>query len=138
MERPSWTNIAIATAAAIGLGIGIYFLSKETSTFDPKGEHNLENLKIILNELHLEYTCIYARYYNMMLKMKEKEEMEKLPPQVVSGIEADLRRELEEKNKAVLSFVEVGRSDFKKSLDLVSLNHWTAYFKDDPEVKKLA
>lgn len=70
MERPSMTTIALCTAAAIGLAMGVYFLSKDTEiAIDVKNKHTRENLIIILNEMHLEYTCIYTRYYNMILKM---------------------------------------------------------------------
>lgn len=64
------TTIALCTAAAIGLAMGVYFLSKDTEiAIDVKNKHTRENLIIILNEMHLEYTCIYTRYYNMILKM---------------------------------------------------------------------
>lgn len=136
MEKPSWTTLAVATAAAIGLGVGIYFLSKdEVIALDLKGKHKVENLRIILNDLHLEYTCIYTRYYNLILKLKEQG---KFDPRMSSQIEADLKADLAEKNKQVIASREAQRDDFKEGLDPTSLELWVSKFKDDPEVKKLA
>ena len=73
MEKPSIGTIALCTVAALGLAAGVYFLSKDDAliAIDIKNKHTKENLLIILNELHLEYTCIYTRYYNLILKTKD-------------------------------------------------------------------
>ena len=134
--KPEWTKVALYTAAAVTIGISIWYLSKdEVIVLDFKGKHNLENLKILLNELHLEYTCIYSRYYNAMLKLKDKNEFN---DRVKNAIENDLRGDLAEKNKSVLAYRETARDDFREGLDPASLEKWVDHFKDDPEVKKLA
>ena len=96
MERPSLTTIALCTAAALGLAAGVYFLSKDTEgALDLSSKHTRENLLIILNELHLEYTCIYTRYYNLILKMQDQK---KWNDNLKSKIESDLLGDLKEKN----------------------------------------
>jgi hypothetical protein len=95
MERPSITTIALCSAAAIGLAVGVYFLSKDTErALDLKNKHTRENLLIILNEMHLEYTCIYTRYYNLILKMQDQK---KWNDSLKSKIESDLKNDLKEK-----------------------------------------
>ena len=95
MERPSIATIALCSAAAIGLAVGVYFLSKDTEeALDLKNKHTRENLLIILNEMHLEYTCIYTRYYNLILKMQDQK---KWNDSLKSKIESDLKNDLKEK-----------------------------------------
>lgn len=60
--------------ATIGTLIGgslLWYLSREKSiTIDPE-IHTDAQFKAILAEIKLEFTCIYVRHYNLILKMKE-------------------------------------------------------------------
>ena len=66
------TKIIAASVGAVLLGATVYYLSMDDSSrrLDPK-RHTLEKLKKILAQCKLEYTCIYARNYNIMQKQKE-------------------------------------------------------------------
>lgn len=88
-----------------------------------------------MNELHLEYTCIYTRYYNLMLKLKDQN---RLNPKVKSQIEQDLQKDLVQKNAQICESVETERDKFKEGLTVKGLEQWTAHFKNDEEVKRLA
>ena len=64
--------------AMIGLGAlavaGIaYYLSQDTDALDYK-EYTKEKLETLMKEVQLELTCIYARNYNLLLKVKENDE----------------------------------------------------------------
>lgn len=58
---------------------------------DLSGEkYTLEKLKEVLMELELEFTCIYARVYNLMQKLKENAEANEGAP-----FDKDMLRRLE-------------------------------------------
>ena len=104
---------------AISLGVGIYFLSKDEAVkIDTENKHRIENLHILLNELHLEYTCIYTRYYNLILKLKDQG---KLNPKVKNQIEQDLLKDIAQKNHQILETVESDRDRFKEGLTVKGL-----------------
>ena len=135
-ERISWTQVALYSVVAIGLGVGVYLLSKDQEVkLDVTGKHRIENLHILLNELHLEYTCIYSRYYNLLIKMKDQG---RLMPQVKNQIEGDLLKDLAQKNQQVVELIETERDRFKEGLTVKGLEQWTAHFSKDAEVKRLA
>ena len=135
-ERPSWASVALYTTVAIGLGVGIYFLSKDYDvSLDLNDKHKLENLHLLLNELHLEYTCIYTRYYNLLLKLKDQN---RVNPKVKNQIEQDLLKDLAQKNGQICESIETDRDKFKEGLTVKGLEQWTAHFKNDPEVRRLA
>lgn len=120
----------------MGLSVGIYFLSKDSDVeLDINGKHSLKNLTILLKELNLEYTCMYARYYSMMLKLNE---LKKLNPNTKNRIEMELLADMRTKNHQILEQTESSRDNYKKGLTVEALRKWTEHFKDDPEVKRLA
>ena len=76
MEKPSWTTVAIGAVAAVAVGVAIYMIAKDDDeSFDlDDAKYSKENLLKLLRESELEYTCIYTRYYNIIMKMKERKE----------------------------------------------------------------
>jgi hypothetical protein len=65
-----------AALGLVGAGAVFYFLSREESCpvkFNPQ-LHNLKKLQEIIEELRLDFTCIYVRNYNLMLKMIENKQ----------------------------------------------------------------
>ena len=85
-------------------------------------------------ELHLEYTCIYTRYYNLLLKLKEQNTAN---PQIMAQLERDVKADLAEKNKQVLACFETDRDKFKEGVNPQALENWIVHFRDDPEVQRL-
>lgn len=66
-----------AGIGALALTYVVYRLSQDdTPPLDPKGKHTLEKLKQLLAETKLEYTCIYARNYNIMMRTKDAGEFD--------------------------------------------------------------
>ena len=135
MSQPSIKTIALCAAAVIGTAAAIYYLSKDQGAALDKSKHTKENLLRILNELHLEYTCIYARYYNTMLRFKDEK---KWNEGLKNKLEADLFSDLKEKNASVCAYNEGERDSFRNNLTPELLEEWTKTFKDEPEVKQLA
>lgn len=88
--------------AALGVAAGgalLYYLSREESVkFDSK-IHSREAFLQLLEELNLEYVCIYVRNYNMLLKMRENNE---LKPDILKGAEAESERDIENKTVSVI------------------------------------
>ena len=89
----------------------------------------------MLKEISLEYTCMYTRYYSMMLKMKEQN---KLNPNTMQRVKNELLSDKSRKNHQVLLQTEGERDDFKKGLTVEAFYKWTEHFKDNEEIKKLA
>lgn len=76
MDNVSNKTLILASVGAIALGVAVYYLSQDDSEskIEPKKKHTLEKLKQILDQTKLEFTCIYARNYNIMLRAKENNE----------------------------------------------------------------
>jgi hypothetical protein len=61
-------QIALGVLGVLASGAVLYYLSREAPIkLDPK-IHTKEKFMELLDELNLEYTCIYVRNYNMILK----------------------------------------------------------------------
>ena len=70
----SLRNIVLASVGAIALSVSLYYLSREKgfdTKIDIKNKHTKKRLQELMGEFQLEYTCIYARNYNIMLRSKE-------------------------------------------------------------------
>jgi hypothetical protein len=120
-------QIAIAALGVVAGGAFLYYLSKEERVkFDSK-LHTREAFLNLLEELNLEYVCIYVRNYNMLLKMRENNE---LKPDILRGAEAESERDIENKTISVI-----------KQNPGFTLEHVTQFIKDnanDPIVKGYA
>lgn len=92
-------QIAITTFGLLAGGAVLYFLSKEESVkLDPK-IHTREAFLALLEELNLEYVCIYVRNYNMLLKMKESNE---LNADMLRAAEAESEKDISAKTTQVI------------------------------------
>lgn len=92
-------QIAITALGVIAGGALLYFLSKEESVkLDPK-IHTREAFLALLEELNLEYVCIYVRNYNMILKMKENNE---LTADILRAAEAECEHDITAKTNQVI------------------------------------
>jgi hypothetical protein len=66
-------QLIFATLGLAGAGALVYYLSRDVSVhakFDSK-VHTEERMMALMEELKLEYTCIYVRHYNLIKKMQE-------------------------------------------------------------------
>jgi len=61
-----WATIGTLSGAAL-----LYYLSRDNAPKFDSTLHTNEKILSILAELKLEFTCIYVRHYNLILKMKE-------------------------------------------------------------------
>ena len=92
-------QIAITALGVIAGGALLYFLSKEESVkLDPK-IHTREAFLALLEELNLEYVCIYVRNYNLILKMKENNE---LTADILRAAEAECEHDITAKTNQVI------------------------------------
>ena len=121
-----------AALGAVGIAVlagGIWFLSKDDSIgFDPK-VHTREELLEVLRECNLEFTCLYARAYNILFKMKENNV---LSPQNMHDLRSQISQQVVRKTTQVLKSYE--GKDYNETM----LADWMQHFKDDKEVQELA
>jgi predicted transcriptional regulator len=65
-------QILFGALAAVSAAAVVYYLSADnaatTTKFDPK-IHTEERMMQLMDELKLEYTCIYVRHYNLIKRM---------------------------------------------------------------------
>lgn len=66
-------RIAMAVGAVVVGGALLWYLSNDADQvkYDSK-VHTPEKMKMLLAELQLEYSCIYVRHYNLILRLKEQ------------------------------------------------------------------
>lgn len=67
-------SLIYTTLGVVGAGALVYYLSRDTSVankFDAK-IHTEDRMMVLMEELKLEYTCIYVRHYNLIKKMQEQ------------------------------------------------------------------
>ena len=65
-------TIGLLSAAALA-----YYISRDSQTnglFDPK-IHTDEKMLELMDELKLEFTCMYVRHYNLLKKVQESGEL---------------------------------------------------------------
>ena len=76
MENINTKTIVGISIGAVVLGAAVYLLSRDDgqTLIEPKYKHTLSKLKKILDQCKLEYICIYARNYNIMMRQKENNE----------------------------------------------------------------
>jgi hypothetical protein len=118
-KQIAFTALGVVASAAL-----LYYLSREESVkFDSK-VHTREAFLQLLEELNLEYVCIYVRNYNMLLKMRDNNE---LNAEILRGAEAESERDIENKTTSVI-----------KQNPGFTLEHVTKFLKDnssDPIIK---
>jgi hypothetical protein len=126
---------AAAGFGALALAYVVYRLSQDDSApLDPKGKHSLEKLKQLLAETKLEYTCIYARNYNIMMRTKDAGEFNE---NLLSQLEALVGQEIEQKTEEICKY---NQANGLKLDDLTKerFGEWVTYFASDPVVKEQA
>ena len=131
MESVSNKTLIAAGIGAIALGIAVYMMSKDDSEpLDSSGKHTLEKLKIVLNEMKLEYTCIYTRNYNIMLKAKAAGDFNDA---LKTQLEALVNREIDQKTEEVCKYNQANGLKMK-DLTKQRLEQWISLYSKDPEV----
>ena len=76
-DNQNYVKYALYGAAAIGLAAAVWWLSSDDMVeLDYNDGFTKEKLRALLEEIQLEYTCIFCRNYNIMLRIKENDEFE--------------------------------------------------------------
>ena len=91
-----YSALALSGAAAI-----LYLLSRDSSNevrFNPK-VHTLEKLKKLLEDMQLDFTCIYVRAYNLILTMKENNQFK---PQMLADFSTQINHEIGDKAAQII------------------------------------
>lgn len=76
MDNKSMLKYAAAGVGAIVLGAAIWYMSKDSNVELDYNVYTKEKLEALMKEVELEFTCIYTRNYNILLKIKESDEFE--------------------------------------------------------------
>ena len=70
-DNNQMVKYAVAGLSVIGLAAAVWFLSKDSDGDLDKKKFSRDRLEQLMKELQLEITCIYARNYNVMLKIRD-------------------------------------------------------------------
>lgn len=92
-----WGALGLISASAL-----VFYLSRDSSVaakFDPK-VHSDERMLSLMEELKLEYTCIYVRHYNLIKRMQEQGTFQK---QHIHDLKGQVEQEKADKFKNVVS-----------------------------------
>ena len=65
---------AAASIGVLAVGFLAYYLSKDDTEELDYNRYNVKKFEALMDEIRLEFTCIYARNYNLFLKIKENGE----------------------------------------------------------------
>jgi len=98
MENNQSVRYAIAGLSAVALGALVWYMSKDDlSELDYK-KYTKEILASIMKETQLEFTCIYTRNYNILLRIKESDEFEE---SVMDQIRTLINKEMRDKSEQI-------------------------------------
>lgn len=103
-DTSSYIKYALAGIGAIGLAAAVWYLSAdEDAVLDPK-KYTKERLEKLMTELQLEITCIYARNYNVMLKIRTQLEKEgrTFEPEDMQALRTLVNNEIKDKQEQVV------------------------------------
>ena len=67
-------QVLVSVLGVLAGGALLYYLSREEKVKLDSNVNTRERFLALLEELNLEYVCIYVRNYNMLLKYKENGE----------------------------------------------------------------
>jgi len=87
----SMVKYAVAGIGAIAMAGLVYYLSSDDFVALDYKRYNVEKFEVLMNELNLEFTCIYTRNYNTYLKIKENGEGE---DDLIDRVKLQVEREL--------------------------------------------
>lgn len=79
-------NLIYGALATLGVGAAVYFLTRDGDvevSFNPK-VHTVEKLLPFLEDMHLDFRCIYVRVYNLILTMKASNQFK---PQMLQDLQ---------------------------------------------------
>lgn len=66
VETNQMAKFAAIGVGAIAIGAMVWYLSRDDETLNYK-RYTKQRLEKLMTEMELEFTCIYARNYNLML-----------------------------------------------------------------------
>ena len=135
------TKVALGAVVAGAIGLGLWCLSSDSGGASigaaPAGKlkyrtvHTLEKLTEILDELELEFICVYTRVYNLMLKSKEAKTWE---PAMLGRMRGQVHNDIAEKTDQVLA-----KPEYKDlGLNRQDLDEWVKHFAHVPVIRKQA
>ena len=133
MENINTKTLVGISIGAVVLGAAVYLLSRDDgqTLIEPKYKHTLSKLKKILDQCKLEYICIYARNYNIMMRQKENNEWS---AEMLDNMQGMIEQEMDHKTGEVVKYQQ--KEDLcMEDLTVATLEAWIAYYKDTKEVK---
>ena len=144
-DTQTMIKYAAASIGALTLCGIAYYLSHDESTALDFSRYNLEKFQALMAEVQLEFTCIYCRNYNLLLKIKDSGEK-------VDGIMDQIRtlinKEMKDKTEQIIEdycfqcHPESHPKDCdheKECLTMRQFEDWSEQFGDEPfMVKQIA
>ena len=90
----------LAGVSTVALGALIWYLSKDDEALDYR-KYSKDRLMRLMEEVELELTCIYARNYNLLLKIKE-ESPDDFGPGAMNELRTLVNNEIKDKQAQVI------------------------------------
>ena len=103
-DNNQMVKYAVAGLSVIGLAAAVWFLSKDSDGDLDKKKFSRDRLEQLMKELQLEITCIYARNYNVMLKIRDQLEKEDkaFGPEDMQALRRLVNNEIKDKQEQVV------------------------------------
>jgi hypothetical protein len=142
MESNQTIKYALAGLGAVALGTLVWYLSKdEYHELDYK-KFNKAKLEAVMKEIQLEFTCIYTRNYNILIRLKESEEFDQ---SVLDQMETLVGKEIKDKTLQVCEEYcfkchpnshDEKCDHVKESIDLRQFEDWVCHFSQEDFIVK--
>ena len=142
-DNNSVLKYAVAGVGAIALGALVWYLSKDD--FEPLDYTKYDKVKLeaLMKELELEITCIYARNYTILLRVKENGED---TPDMMNELRTLVEHEIRDKKEQVVEdycfrthpkSYDPDTADYpKEGITVQQFDAWVEHFDNEPFMNK--
>ena len=117
-SNQNMVKYAAMGVGAIALGAFVWYLSKDDASELDFSKYTKDKLENLMKEVQLEFTCIYTRNYNILLKIKESDEYEE---GILDQVRVLINREMKDKTEQVCE-------DYELPLTSAQLEAWIEKF----------
>ena len=142
-DSQSMIKYAVVGIGAMAIAGLMLYLSRDegSSSLDYK-RFTKEKLRVLMDEMQLELTCIYARNYNLLLKIKENGQDD---DELMDSLRVLINRETKDKQQQVIEDFclnchpeghSSSRCDKKVTITMAQFQQWVERFEDEPFMVK--
>ena len=90
---------AAVSVGAVALAGLVYYLSLDEHVAVDNSRYTKEKFQALMAEIQLEFTCIYCRNYNILLRIKESGDYE---PAIMEQLRTLINKEMRQKTEQIL------------------------------------